>query len=97
MFRITTHAAGDELVMRLEGCLIGPWVEELDACWRQAAASSGGRSLTVDLGDVCHVDDSGRALMTAMVRAGVRFVARGCLMPELLREISESVAMARGS
>jgi hypothetical protein len=45
----------------------------------------------VDLTDVVHVDDAGRELMTAMYRAGVRFVGRGFVIPELLREISESV------
>jgi hypothetical protein len=70
--------------------LKGAWVPELAGCWRDANASVG-RRVCVDLTDVCHVDDAGRELMTLMYRAGVRFVARGFVIPELLREISEAV------
>lgn len=90
MFRITTQTADDELVMKLEGCLAGPWVLELDTCWRDAVRTLDGRGMRVDLTAVCHVDEAGRALMARMYRAGARFVTRGCVMPELVREISES-------
>ena len=95
MFRITTSTAGNELVMKLEGSLYGAWVGELETCWRGVMASLHGRSLRVDLTDVCHVDDAGRELMTAMLRSGARFLARGCVMPELIKEISDSVGAAR--
>ncbi len=95
MFRITTSTAGNEMVMKLEGCLCGAWVRELETCWRGAVASLHGRALRVDLTDVCHVDDAGRELMTAMCRSGARFLARGCVMPELVKEISNSVEEAR--
>lgn len=90
MLRITTERAGSELVMKLEGCLEGASVPEVEAVWREAAMSHN-RPVRVDLVDVCHVDERGRVLMTEMFRAGVRFTARGCEMPELVREISETV------
>lgn len=93
MLRITTCAADDELVMKLEGCLIGGWVDEVDACWREAVLSQR-RPLRVDLSEVCHVDDAGRELMARMFRGGARFTARGCVMPELLKEIANAVALA---
>ena len=92
MLRITTDNADDELVMKLEGCLAGPWVPELDVCWREAAASHGGRPVRLDMTAVCHVDAAGEALMTVMYRAGVRFVTKGCVMPEIVREISRRAA-----
>ncbi len=95
MFRITTSTADDELVMKLEGCLCGAWVAELETCWRGVAASLHGRGLRVDLTDVCHVDHAGRELLASMLRSGARFLARGCVMPELVREISDSVAARR--
>lgn len=64
---------------------------ELAACWRQVNGNAQNRRVRVDLTEVCHVDDAGRELMTTMYRAGVRFVARGFVMPELVREISETV------
>jgi ABC-type transporter Mla MlaB component len=90
MFRITTQTADDELVMKLEGCLAGPWVRELDTCWRDAMTAMDGRRVRIDLTAVCHVDAAGRELMTVMHRAGAQFVTRGCVMPEVVREISES-------
>ena len=87
MLRITTRDHGGEYVLKVEGCLYGAWVQELDACWRETAATRAGRPLLIDLRDVCHVDARGRQLMAMMSRAGVRFVTKGCLMPELVREI----------
>jgi hypothetical protein len=90
MLRITTRTDADELVMKLEGRLIGPWVRELGACWREAALTLGGRAIRIDLTGVCHVDAEGRELMTQMYRAGAVFLTVGCLMPEVVREISEA-------
>ncbi len=90
MLRITTDSAADGFVLKLEGRLSGAWVEELDTCFRTAMQSLDGRLIRVDLSDVCSVDDSGRQLLTLMYRAGVVFVTRGCVMRELVREISES-------
>jgi hypothetical protein len=91
MLRITTDSSADEYFLKLEGCLAGAWVPELAMCWRQVNGSAQNRRGCVDLTDVCHVDDAGRELITLMYRAGVRFVARGFVMPELVREISETV------
>ena len=90
MFRITTQTAADEIVMRLEGNLAGPWVGELDTCWRNVVVATQGRRVRVDLTALCQVDAAGRELLAVMHRAGARFVARGCVMPEVIREISES-------
>jgi hypothetical protein len=89
MFRITTQAADDDkLVMKLEGNLAGPWVGELDTCWRAVVLGTDAHRIRVDLTALCQVDAAGRQLMAAMHRAGAQFVARGCVMPELVREIS---------
>jgi ABC-type transporter Mla MlaB component len=90
MFRITTHTTDGELVLKLEGSLAGPWVRELDTCWRRGVEALDGRPVRVDLTALCQVDAAGRELMTQMYRAGARFVARGCVMPEVVREIAES-------
>jgi ABC-type transporter Mla MlaB component len=88
MFRITSHIADDEHVLKVEGCLEGACVRELDACWREAAQIPG-RRVRVDLRDVCHVDAAGFELMTVMYRAA-RFVTKDASCG-LVREISEAV------
>lgn len=96
MLRITTQRAeDDELVMTLEGCLYGPWVPELADSWRQALARSPVDRIRVDLADVCHMDAAGREVIAEMLRAGARLVARGCVMPELLRELADGMAASR--
>jgi hypothetical protein len=92
MCRITTRTSVDELVIKLEGSLVGPWVLELEACWRDAVPKLGGRRMRIDLTAVWHVDDAGRELMTFMYRGGASFVASGCVMPEVLREITEATS-----
>jgi ABC-type transporter Mla MlaB component len=90
MFRITTRGGDGELVLTLEGNLTGPWVDELNTCWHTVAAAAPGARLRVDLSSVCRVDSEGRQLLSAMHRSGARLVARGCVMPVLVREIAEA-------
>ena len=97
MFRITSKLAEDEVVLKVEGCLAGACVSELDALWRNAAATASGRRVRIDLTDVCHVDAAGRHLMASMYVTGVRFVARGCVIPELVREIADTAGALPGS
>jgi hypothetical protein len=94
MLRITMKKMDGGPVLTLEGCLAGAWVNELGAVWREAAGACGAQALRVDLRDVCHVDGPGRELMTLMFQAGTQFLAGGCVMPEVVREIAESADRA---
>jgi ABC-type transporter Mla MlaB component len=97
MFRITSRIHGDEIQLKVEGCLARECVRELDACWTAAAAGPRRWHIRVDLTEVCHVDAAGRALMTTMYRAGARLVTTGCVMPEVVREIAEAADSGRRS
>jgi len=88
MCRISAENQADRFVLKLEGCLSGAWVAELETSWRAAAETPEGRPIWVDLTEVYSVDDAGRQLLSRMARHGVGFVAKGCFMPELVREIS---------
>jgi anti-anti-sigma regulatory factor len=95
MLRITAHSGSERFALKLEGWLTGPWVEELDTTWRRAAETLGDRRICIDLSEVDFVDEAGRELLTRMYRAGVAFVTRGCVMPELVREMSASGDVVR--
>lgn len=97
MFRITSRVEDDDFVLKVEGCLTGAGVEALDGCWRETAQWPWHGRMRVDLTDVCHVDAAGQALMTTMYRAGIRFVTRGCVMPEIVRQIKEAAEAPRRS
>jgi ABC-type transporter Mla MlaB component len=90
MFRITTRGADGELVLTLEGYLTGDWVRELETCWQTIIAEAPGARLRVDLTGLWRVDAAGRDLLSHMYRAGARLVAKGCVMPVLVREIVEA-------
>ena len=65
MLRISDLESSREAVtLRLEGQLIGPWVEELRrSCDR---VLTGGGSLTLDLSEVAFIDRKGLALLQAL-------------------------------
>jgi anti-anti-sigma regulatory factor len=89
MFRISEQRNDSRVVLKLEGRFSAAAVAELDACWRAASAESRDPDVWVDLTDVHVVDASGEAQLARMHRAGVRFLARGCFMRELVRELAE--------
>src|SRR5689334_3136752 len=92
MFRITTRGADGELVLMLEGYLTGPWVSELEGHWQRVLDAAPTAQLRVDLTGLCRVDSAGRELLTTIHRSGARLVAKGCVMPVLVREIAEATA-----
>ena len=92
MFRITLHDGDDVLGMKLEGGLAGPWVRETYEYWLRLAGIRNGRPIHVDLRGICHVDEAGRKLMTLMYLDGAEFMTSGCVLPEIVREISETAA-----
>ena len=98
MIRITLHDANGQVALRLEGTLTGDWVGELETAWREARTAARDRAVRVDLRGVCRVDDRGRALLARMHEERAEFVASGCEMPEIVREIagaSEPVLLER--
>ena len=97
MLRITTYDADGECLLKVEGCLCGPWVMEVAVCWLNEATARPRRLVRLDLSDVFHVDRAGRELITLMYRAGVRFVASGFVIPELVNEIAKAVDSERRS
>jgi hypothetical protein len=88
MLRITELHADGRLVLKLEGRFSRAWVAEVDACWRAIGDRRRGEPIWVDLSDVSVVDVAGQEQLARMHRAGVRFLTRGCVMRELVREIS---------
>jgi len=88
MLKTTLHDSSEELRRKLEGKLAGPWVAELQQCWRTAASTTHDRKTVVDLGDVDFVDPEGQSLLAEMHRQGVRLVAVTPLIQALVQEIS---------
>lgn len=78
MLKITLQSQPEALVFVLEGKLTGPWVKELECCWRSAGTREG-EPVRVDLSAVTFIDVGGQALLGQMHKEGAKLVASGCL------------------
>jgi len=91
MLKITQHrdAASESVSFMLEGRLAGPWVAELETCWRQRVANQERRTV-VDLTGVTFVDAEGKTLLTKMWQQGAQLHAVGCLNRCFVEEITKA-------
>jgi ABC-type transporter Mla MlaB component len=76
------------LTFRLEGRLDGPWVAELEKCWRANRVRARDSLHRVDLSGVTFVDDAGKALLARMYEQGAAMVAGDCLTNAIVEEIA---------
>jgi hypothetical protein len=85
MLKITTKTSPAGTVFEVEGKLAGPWVQELEGCWREVSNSE--RSVRVMLCGITFIDDKGRDLLVEMYRHGAELVADGCMNKAMVEEI----------
>lgn len=84
MLRITKSQPKGVLCLRLEGKLIGPWVDVLQrVCQREMQQAS---ALLLDLSGVSFVDGDGIGLLRQLAQAGYSFVACPGYVREMLRQ-----------
>ena len=91
MRKITTHVADDATRITLEGRLAGPWIHELERCWRESEHAAAGRRVIVDLTGVTFVEQEGKALLTRMCQAGADLLATGCCMRSIVEDAKNQV------
>ena len=89
MLRITLDENSESVTLRLEGKLIGLWVEEVEQCWRKVFDTVGPRTVLVDLSAVDFVDRAGRLLLARMESAGFRIEASGLMRESLVERVSQ--------
>ena len=90
MLKITMQIAAGVMTFALEGKLAGPWVKELDLCWRSAAGTQQIYPVRVDLSSVTFIDEDGKDLLDRMYREGAKLVATGCLNKCIVEGIMQS-------
>ena len=90
MLRITIHNEAATLSFVLEGKLVGPWVKELEKCWKKVLRTEPSRIIQVHLANVFYVDELGKELLAAMHKQGVNLVANGVLTQAIIREIMKA-------
>ena len=88
MLRITVHDNPRALTFQLEGSLAGPWLRELERCWRSTLARHRKPIVRVDLTGATHIDAAGKACLAAMHRHGAELIAADCLTKAIVAEIT---------
>ena len=74
MLRITATGA-EKLLVKLEGRLVGPWVDELrKTVWQSNAWT---RPLEIDVEDLTFADGEGETALLWLHRMGARFHGKG--------------------
>jgi len=91
MLKITTLMKADSTVLRLEGRLAGPWVQELERCWDVTVGMPTNHPLSVDLSSVTYVDSDGKDLLKRIHQQGAKLIASGCLTSCIVNEIVQLV------
>lgn len=82
MLRITRlHDDAGSPSLRVEGRLVGDWVQLLEA---EVSLAAGGDSLSLDLSGVEFADQRARELLQRLTEQGVAFVACSPLLQSLL-------------
>jgi len=87
MLRVTVQERDDRVEFRVEGKLKGPWVIELERCWRSTSSRATGKTFGVNLDGVDFIDDKGKALLTEMAGAGVELTATESMMLSTVQQI----------
>lgn len=88
MLRITATDNPRILTFRLEGRLEGPWVGELEQCWRSVLNSASRPAVCVDLTGVTYIDAAGKARLVEMHEHGAKFITSDCVMEAVVTEIA---------
>jgi anti-anti-sigma regulatory factor len=84
MLKISTVESGNHsVILRLEGRLLGPWVEALRGACEQTLDA--GLPLTLDVDDVSFVDRDGVELLAGLRARRVRFIHCTPFLREQLR------------
>ncbi len=91
MLKITGQKDAEQASMSiiLEGKLAGPWVEELNAYWRQISGQQQSDPV-IDLTGVTFIDADGKALLTKLWQQGAQLRAAGCLTRCVVEDITGS-------
>jgi anti-anti-sigma regulatory factor len=92
MLRITVDDDARVLTLRLEGRLEGPWVRELERCWRSLLGAVNQPTISVDLRGVTYIGASGQAQLADMHEQGAQFIADDCMTKAVVEEIVGRVA-----
>jgi len=96
VLRITVDENSEAIVLKIEGRLTGPWVEELDRVWEQTAPGLKQRKLSLDLRQTTFADAGGiQVLKTIYSQTGAHILAGTPWTQYLAEEVTASSNTAK--
>jgi predicted nucleic acid-binding Zn ribbon protein len=96
MLKITMTKTPMEERWILHGRLVGPWVRELQAVWRNTHRADEQQRCVFDLNDVTFVDKGGEKLLRALAKEGVQFEASGIYVRDVVKQLKGQRKARRG-
>ena len=89
MLKITKLMASDSsaVLLRLEGQVVGPWVETLRQACKEARSRDGGNGIVLDLSGVSYIDAHGVALFRELVTQRAELTNGSVYIAEQLKEV----------
>jgi len=87
MLKITFNDTPGSTIVKLEGKISGPWVEELERSWVEHSPQAS-ENVIIDLSDVTYIDPEGKKLLARMVDKGVCFEGTHLMTKYVIDEIT---------
>jgi hypothetical protein len=84
MLRITVQNTSQVVLLKLEGSVKGPWVEELRKAWLAATSMANGEPVNANLSAVSFIDAAGRDLLLRMRKQGVVLTSASSFLRHML-------------
>jgi anti-anti-sigma regulatory factor len=97
VLRITIQRPSNVVLLKLEGSVKGPWVDELRKAWRTSAKEAGGEPMSVDLNAVSFIDTRGRDLLLRMQREGVALKGASGFLRQVLEDTNTNSEQFQGN
>jgi predicted nucleic acid-binding Zn ribbon protein len=97
MLKITITKTGTEERWILQGRLMGAWVRELQAVWRNTHRADEQQRCVFDLNDVTFVDKGGEKLLRTLAKEGVQFEASGIYVRDVVKQLKGKHKARRGA
>jgi hypothetical protein len=89
--RISVQENDNAIGFTLVGRLAGPWVEELERAWKNAASQLEGKMLSLDVRDLTYSDAGGKQVLREMFsRNRTEFITHSDWSQNLAAEIKNS-------
>lgn len=89
MLKITFQRDSGKMTVKLEGKLSGPWVGELEKCWKEHSPLPS-ENAAIDLSEVTYVDPEGKRLLARLIEEGADLRGTNLVTRYIVDEITRA-------